>query len=133
MVLPSDALMVPRHHVDAERPTALAATLAGARFVVASETREEQRLNVAMIKAHTGDREMTARRMRENPFTFTISHKAWLLTNHTPVLDHLDDAIKGRLHLAPFDRRWNRPGHTDRNPALPDGDKELAATPRGRI
>jgi putative DNA primase/helicase len=131
VTIPSDALMATKFDADAERPTALAATLAGARFVVASETREGQKLNVAMIKAHTGDRQMTARKMRTDPFTFDISHKLWLLTNHPPAIDHLDDAIKGRLHLVPFDRQWNRPGVAEHNPELPDGDKELATTLKG--
>ena len=32
-----------------------------------------------------------------------------LMTNHNPKLDHMDDAIKGRLHKIPFDMQWNRP------------------------
>ena len=47
------------------------------------------------------------------------------MTNHRPSLDHLDDALRGRLHLVPFDRVWNRPGHTERNETLPDGDPSL--------
>jgi putative DNA primase/helicase len=128
VTIPSGALMSAKFEADAERPTALSAMLAGARFVVASESKEGQTLNAAMIKAHTGDRQMTARKLRENPFTFDITHKLNLLTNVRPALDHLDAAIKGRLHLVPFDRRWNRPGETDRDPALPDGDAGLAAT-----
>jgi putative DNA primase/helicase len=128
VTIPSGALMSTKYEADAERPTALSAMLAGARFVVASESKEGQTLNAAMIKAHTGDRQMTARKLRENPFTFDITHKLNLLTNVRPALDHLDAAIKGRLHLVPFDRRWNRPGETDRDPALPDGDAGLAAT-----
>ncbi|HEY3653970.1 MAG TPA: phage/plasmid primase, P4 family [Steroidobacteraceae bacterium] len=127
VTLPADALMATRHGADAERPTALAASLAGARFVVASESKEGQKLDVATIKAHTGDAEMTARKMRENPFTFRITHKIWLLTNARPAIDHIDTAIKGRLHFVPFDRRWNRPGEFERDATLPDGDKGLMA------
>ena len=125
VTLPSDALMATRHCADAERPTALAASLAGARFVVASESKEGQKLDVGLIKAHTGDEEMTARRMRENPFTFKITHKLWLLTNVRPLIEHIDPAFKGRLHLIPFDRRWNRPGEYERDALLPDGDKGM--------
>ncbi len=126
-VLPSEALMATSRPADAERPTALAASLAGARFALSSETRAGQRLDVNLVKNHTGDAEMTARRMRENPTTFRISHKLWLMTNNRPALDHVDPATRGRLHLIPFDRRWNRPGEFERDPMLPDGDKELAA------
>jgi P4 family phage/plasmid primase-like protien len=127
VTLPSEALMATRHGADAERPTSLAASLAGARFVVASESKQGQKLDEATIKAHTGDAEMTARKMRQDAFTFSITHKLWLLSNSTPAIDHIDAAMKGRLHLTPFDRQWNRPGETPRNPALPDGDKGLMA------
>jgi putative DNA primase/helicase len=120
-----EALMTSRHDADAERPTPTAASLAGARAAISSESRDGQRLDVALVKRHTGGGYMTARQMRENPFRFQITHKLWLMTNHQPVLDHLDDAIRGRLHLIPFERQWNRPGHPERDPALPDGDKDL--------
>ena len=68
---------------------------------------------------------MNARFMRENSFRFEITHKLWLMTNHRPDLDHLDDAMRGRLHLIPFDMAWNRPGHPERDPNRPDGDKAL--------
>jgi putative DNA primase/helicase len=126
-VLPSEALMATARPADSERPTALAATLAGARFVLSSETKDGQTLDVGLIKNHTGDAEMTARRMRENPFTFTITHKLWISTNNKPNLSQVDAAIRGRLHLLPFERRWNRPSEIERDPTLPDGDKTLSA------
>jgi putative DNA primase/helicase len=43
-----------------------------------------------------------------------------------PTLDHIDPAVRGRLHLVPFDRRWNRPGEYECDEGLPDGDKGLA-------
>jgi len=125
--MPSEMFMATKNSHDAERPTALAASLAGVRLVVSSETKEGQKLDVAVVKSHTGDSKLTARKMRSDPVTFTISHKPWLLTNAPPGIDHIDPAIRGRLHLIPFDRRWNRPGESDRNPALPDGDKGLMA------
>jgi putative DNA primase/helicase len=124
----ADALMATRAGLDAERPTAMLATLAGARFVLASESKDGNKLDVGLVKGHTGDVQMTARRMRENPITFDITHKLLLSTNIKPALDHLDTAIRGRLHMIPFDRRWNRPGDVERDPALPDGDKNLDET-----
>lgn len=125
-VLPAAALMTARFEGDAERPTPLLASLAGARLAVASESKDGQNLDVGLIKAHTGDGRMVARKMRENSFEFDITHKLILATNARPGLGHLDEAIRGRLHLVPFDVRWNRPGHAERDPALPDGDRELA-------
>jgi putative DNA primase/helicase len=126
LTLPSDAFLVTSRGVDSERPTALAASLAGARFVVSSETKAGQKLDIGIIKNHTGDKEMTARKLHGNPMTFTITHKPFLQTNVRPSIDHIDPATRGRLHLIPFDRRWNRPGEPEHNPTLPDGDKGLA-------
>jgi putative DNA primase/helicase len=130
VTVPPEALMAVRGDGDAERPSPVAATLAGARLAISSESKDGQRLDVALVKRHTGGGYMTARFMRENSFRFEITHKLWLMTNHRPALDHLDDAMRGRLHLIPFDMRWNRPGHPAPDPALPDGDKGLLATLR---
>jgi putative DNA primase/helicase len=123
--IPPEALMATRHEGDAERPSPVAATLAGARAAISSESKEGARLDVALVKRHTGGGFMTARYMRENSFRFEITHKLWLMTNNRPALDHMDEAMRGRLHLIPFDMRWNRPGHPERDPQLPDGDKHL--------
>lgn len=123
--IPPEALMASRYDADSERPSPTTASLAGARLAISSESRDGARLDVALVKRHTGGGYMTARLMRENSFRFEITHKLALMTNHKPSLDHLDEALRGRLHLVPFDRVWNRPGQTDRNEALPDGDPKL--------
>lgn len=120
-------LMAAQHEGGAEQPSSTAAGLAGGRLAISSESKNRQRLDVGLVKLHTGGGYMTARLMRENTFRFLITHKLILMTNHPPTLDHLDDAMRGRLHLIPFDRVWNRPGHTERDEALPDGDKDLMA------
>lgn len=127
VTVPPEALMAVRSDADAERPSPVAATLAGARLAISSESRDGQRLDVALVKRHTGGGYMNARFMRENSFRFEITHKLCLMTNHRPALDHLDDAMRGRLHLIPFDMAWNRPGHPERDPTRPDGDKDLPA------
>lgn len=125
--IPPEALMVTRYGADAERPSPTAASLAGARAAISSESSDGAKLDVALVKRHTGGGFMTARLMRENSFRFMVTHKLILMTNHRPGLDHMDEAMRGRLHLIPFDRVWNRPGHPERDPALPDGDKGLTA------
>ena len=120
-----EALMASRYDADAERATPGARKLAGARAAISCESKDGQRLDVALVKRHTGGGYMTARGLHENAFTFEITHKLWLMTNHKPALDHMDEAMRGRLHMIPFDMRWNRPGHPDRDLSLPDGDKTL--------
>jgi len=111
--------------MSAQAPSEATASLAGNRFAIASEAKEDAKLDVAMVKAHTGNKYLTARFLNKNSTTFTITHKLWLMTNHKPRIDDMDPAIRGRLHILPFDRRWNRPGDTERDPTRPDGDKRL--------
>jgi putative DNA primase/helicase len=120
-----EALMASRHDADAERATPGARRLAGARVAISSECKDGQRLDVVLVKRQTGGGYMTARGLHENTFTFIITHKLVMMTNYKPALDHLDPAVRGRLHLIPFDMGWNRPGHPDPNPLLPEGDKAL--------
>jgi len=125
VAIPPDAMMATGRDADGERPTPFARSLAGARLAYGSEAKEGQKLNAAWVKKQTGDAKLTARGLHENAFTFEITHKLALLTNHEPHLDHMDQAARGRIHTIPFDVRWNRPGVPSRDPRLPDGDKGL--------
>ena len=120
------ALMTTKHDANAESPSPTTASLAGKRAAISSESRDGQKLDVALIKRHTGGGFMTARFLQGNTFCFEITHKLVLMTNHRPQIDHLDGAMRGRLHMLPFDRTWNRPGVPDPDPNLPNGDKDLA-------
>lgn len=120
-----EVLMASKFDADGERATPAARQLAGVRMAVCAESKRSQQLDVATVKKHTGGGFFSARGLHQAPITFEITHKVWLMTNGIPTLDHMDDAIRGRLHLIPFDRRWNRPGVPERNENLPDGDKNL--------
>lgn len=82
-------------------PTELA-SLFGKRLVVAVETGEGARLDEVRIKELTGDDPITARRMREDFWTFTPTHKVVLCTNHKPEVRGTDHAIWRRVLLVPF-------------------------------
>lgn len=126
-----EVLMATRIDGSAEQASPSARKLAGARCAISSESKEGQKLDVAVVKRHTGGGSMTARGLHESPMTFEITHKLWLMTNHTPRLDHMDEATKGRLHMIPFDMKWNRPGETRPDPNLPNADKNLTDTLKG--
>lgn len=123
--IPPESLMATTLLADPERASPILASLQGARLAISSESKVGQKLDVALIKRHTGGGAITARGMRANAVTFEITHKLTLMTNARPKLDHLDAAIQGRLHIIPFDVRWNRPGSAVYDPKLPDGDKTL--------
>jgi len=124
-VIQTDVLLSHRSASNAEQASPSTRKLAGARCVITSENKDGAQLDVAVVKRHTGDGNMTARALHENPFTFAITHKLVLPTNYPPRVDQMDQAIRGRLHVIPFDMRWNRPGTVDYDPTLPEADKEL--------
>lgn len=68
-----------------EHPTSIAALL-GARFVPCFESGENRKLNEELVKWLTGGDRLTARRMRQDFFTFSPTHKLWLASNHKPVV-----------------------------------------------
>ena len=124
-IIPAAVLMEGRYDSDPERPTPAIRKLAGARLALASESKDDARLDVAMVKRHTGDRFLTARGLQENGITFPVTHKLVLLTNNKPAIPTKDNATRGRIHMIPFDAQWNRPGLPDPDPELPTGDKGL--------
>jgi putative DNA primase/helicase len=95
---PQELLMVKRGEV---HPTELT-MLHGARMVVVAETAEGRRLNEALVKELTGGDPITARRMREDFWTFQPTHKIWMCTNYKPVIRGQDPAIWARIRLVPF-------------------------------
>jgi putative DNA primase/helicase len=82
-------------------PTVVA-DLFGKRLIVASESDENARLNEGLVKRLTGGDQMKARKMRQDNFEFSPTHKIFLLTNHRPQIRGTDDAIWRRLRLVPF-------------------------------
>ncbi|MDY0168497.1 MAG: phage/plasmid primase, P4 family [Thermoguttaceae bacterium] len=86
---------------DNEHPTERA-DLHGKRLVAAVETGEGRRLAESVVKELTGGDRIRARRMREDYWEFTASHKIILATNHKPEVRGTDHAIWRRLRLVPF-------------------------------
>lgn len=95
---PQSMLMASRYE---RHPTELA-SIFGKRLVVAIETQEGQKLNESLVKELTGNDVMTARRMREDPWSFQPTHTMILATNHKPTIRGADKAIWRRIKLIPF-------------------------------
>ena len=83
-------------------PTELAA-LQGARLVCSQETEEGRRWAESRIKALTGADPITARYMRQDFFTFLPTFKLLMAGNHRPGLRNIDEAMRRRLHMVPFE------------------------------
>jgi putative DNA primase/helicase len=85
-----------------ERHPTDVAKLHGYRLVVAQETEKGRRWDETKIKSMTGGDKMTARFMRQNFFDFVPKFKLWIVGNHKPRLDNVDEAMRRRMLLVPF-------------------------------
>jgi len=97
-VAPIDTFTIsnfPRHSTEM-------AGLMGARLVTAVETEEGRRWAEAKIKTLTGGDKITAQFMRQDYFDYTPAFKLIVTGNHKPGLLSVDEAMRRRLHLIPF-------------------------------
>lgn len=84
-----------RHPVDL-------AMLWRARLVLASETEDGRQWAASRIKSLTGGDPISARKMRQDFFTFVPRFKLLIAGNHKPGLRNVDEAMRRRMHLIPF-------------------------------
>jgi P4 family phage/plasmid primase-like protien len=84
-------------------PSSDLARLDGARFVLASESKDGDRFDEQRIKRLTGRDTMTARFLFGNDFEFQPQCTIWVAANHKPVVRGTDDAIWRRFLLVPFE------------------------------
>jgi P4 family phage/plasmid primase-like protien len=96
---PADMFTERKH----EAHTTELARLMGARLVAAQETEEGKRWAEAKIKALTGGDPVTARFMRQDDFEYIPQFKLVMTGNHKPGLRNVDEAIRRRLYLIPFE------------------------------
>jgi len=83
-------------------PTEIA-SLAGARLVAANETEQGRQWASAKLKQLSGGDHVTTRFMRQNFFTFRPEFKLLFVGNFAPNFEDVDDAIKRRFFVIPFD------------------------------
>jgi putative DNA primase/helicase len=108
--VPAEVLMEAR----GERHPTDIANLMGVRLAIASEVDEGQAWAESRIKSLTGDEVISARFMRQDFFTFRRTHKLIVAGNHRPALRSVDQAIRRRIHLVPFEASFLG-AHVDRD------------------
>jgi putative DNA primase/helicase len=121
MKAPHDLFVVKKHN---SHPTELA-DLFGKRFVAAVETGDGRRLNESLVKELTGGDSIRARRMKEDFWEFSPTHKAIICTNHKPQVRGNDHAIWRRLWLVPFTVKFWNPDKGETGPGELRQDKLL--------
>jgi P4 family phage/plasmid primase-like protien len=95
---PADLLLAMRNE---SHPTELA-DLFGKRLVCCNEAEDGRRLAESLVKELTGGDKIRARRMREDFWEFSPTHKIWLAANHKPSVRGTDHGIWRRIKLIPF-------------------------------
>jgi putative DNA primase/helicase len=85
--------------------TTMIAGLRGYRFVTTVEIGEGRQLAVARMAELTGDRQVSARLMRQDNQMFENVMTLWLAANHKPKVDGLDEAVWRRIRVLPFTAR----------------------------
>lgn len=73
--------------------------LMGARYAVLEETPEARRLDTNRLKKLSGTRQITGRRIRQDPVTFAATHTLFVNSNYEPVVDETDHGTWRRLAL----------------------------------
>jgi putative DNA primase/helicase len=82
-------------------PTGVA-DLLGKRLVIASETEQDRRFDISLLKRLTGGDTIKARYMRQDFFEFQPSHLVMLSTNHLPRVDDDTEAVWRRIRVVPW-------------------------------
>jgi len=96
---PTETFMMSRME---RHPTELAG-LRGYRMVAAVELSKGARWNESRLKMLTGGERVTARFMRQDEFEYQPQLKLLIVGNHRPSLRSVDEAMRRRLHLLPFE------------------------------
>ncbi len=93
------------------------------RLVVASETESGQVMAQSYVKQLTGGDRIRGRRMQENNWEYSPTHKLILVTNHLPIVKNNDPAVWRRIILVPFTQQFDEAA---RDKALLDKLKDEA-------
>lgn len=95
------------------------AALMGARLVHAQEIDPSRKWDEAKVKSLTGGDKISARFMRQDNFEFVPQFTLVIAGNTKPEIANVDDAMRRRMHLIPFE---TKPVRKDMD--LPDKLKE---------
>jgi putative DNA primase/helicase len=97
--IPAETLMESHH----DRHLTEIAVLHGARFVVGSEIDTGRRWNEARLKRLTGGDPISARYIGKDLFEFEPTYTLVIVANTKPGLRSVDEAIRSRVQLVPFE------------------------------
>jgi putative DNA primase/helicase len=76
------------------------------RFIIASETQDNTRLNEALVKSLTGGDTLVGAKLHSGMFSFEPVHTIWLACNHLPIIRDASLAMWERVRTIPFGRMF---------------------------
>jgi P4 family phage/plasmid primase-like protien len=76
------------------------------RIAILEELPGGRYVNAARMKSLTGTHSITARRMRQDPVTFTVTHSLCITSNYRPKIVETDHGTWRRLLCVPFPYRF---------------------------
>ncbi len=91
---------------DASKPTPELVPLINTRFAHTSELKSDNIINDACIKQYTGNAHLLVRKMRKEYSIVDIFFKIVVDTNYEPNFKRFDDAIKRRIVIVPFTKKF---------------------------
>ncbi len=103
-VFPISAIL--KSNMEAGRPTPDLIPLINKRFTYASEIKGENSMNDAAIKQLSGNSKIPIRKMRQEYRNVDVTFKIIVDTNNAPSFKHFDYAIKRRIVIVPFNRKF---------------------------
>lgn len=104
--LAGDLLTARRQVRASESASSDVARLRGCRFAAGSESDEMHRWNEPLVKQLTGGDIIQARHLYQLPIEIEPTWKLALAVNHKPQVRGTDHGIWRRIHLVPFDARF---------------------------
>lgn len=103
-IFPTNALT--KSNNDSGRPTPELIPLINTRFAHTSELEANNKINDACIKQYTGNAHLLVRKMRHEYSKIDIYFKIVVDTNYDPNFQRFDDAIKRRIVIIPFTKKF---------------------------
>jgi putative DNA primase/helicase len=82
------------------------ARLRGIRFVAANEPSSNRKFDAEVIKAFTGEEQISCRFLHRELFQYSPEGKLIFAANHRPAVRDITDAFWRRIHLVPFTRQF---------------------------
>lgn len=88
-------------------PSPDVARLRGVRLAAGAEVGEGQRWDEPLLKTLTGGDRVVARHLHQEPIEFAPTWKLILAVNHKPLVRGTDHGIWRRIHLIPFEQKFD--------------------------